>query len=59
MNIQELEKKIEEKVVKGEMACGLYNTGFCFVYVYLDSCFGDTVMFKWFENSRDIGRYID
>jgi len=57
MGISELEKKIEDKIVKGEMSCGLYDTGFS--YVYLDSADGDTVMFKWFENSRDIGRYID
>jgi len=59
MGISELEKKIEDKVAKGEMSCGLYDTGFSYVYVYLDSANGDAVMFKWFENSRDIGRYID
>lgn len=56
MGCNELEAIIEDKIVKGEMSCGLYDTGFCFVYVFLT---GDLVRFKWFERVAKIDNYID
>ena len=59
MEREELEKLIEEKVTKGEMPCGLYDTGIWIIHVYLDNVVGDTVCFTWHEHPQHIDSYID
>ena len=54
-----LEKTIEDKITKGEMPCGLYDTGICFVAVSLDKTDGDTVKFQWFDHALNISDHIE
>jgi hypothetical protein len=56
---KELEKLIEEKVTKGGMHCGLYDTGIGIVHVFLDDIVGDTVCFRWHDQPESIEDYID
>jgi len=59
MEREELEKLIEEKVTKGGMPCGLYDTGTGIVHVYLDDVVGDTVCFRWHDHPQSMDAYID
>lgn len=59
MELKELEKLIEDKVVKGEMPCGLYDTGVQIVSVYLGGVDFDRVCFEWFPHVETIETYID
>ena len=59
MDRAKLEKLIEEKVIKGEMTCGLYDTGLWIVHVFLDDIVGDTVCFQWHEHPMSLDGIID
>ena len=59
MEHEELEMLIEEKVTKGEMPCGLFDTGIWVVRVFLDCEAGDTVCFEWSDRPEPITSYID
>ena len=59
MERKELEKLIEEKVVKGDMDCGLYDTGVQIVSVFLGGDDFDDVCFEWFPHPEYLETYID
>lgn len=59
MEREELEKQIEEKVTKGEMPCGLYDTGLMYVSVYLGGDDMDDVCFEWFDSAQLLDGIID
>ena len=58
MTREELERRIEDRVTKGEMCCGLYDTGLWYVYVYLNDVDAD-VCFEWFDNAMELDESID
>ena len=58
MELKKLEGLIEDKVVKGEMPCGLFDTGVQIVRVYLGGDDFDTVCFEWFPHPEALEAYL-
>lgn len=54
MEREELEKLLEDKVMKGELQCGLYDTGLMYVRVYLAGDDMDDVCFEWFDSAQPL-----
>lgn len=55
MEKQEIEKLIEDRVLKGLMGEWLYGTELAFVLVEIN---GDSVSFKWADHIENIEDYI-
>ena len=55
MTRAEVERLIEDVVMKGGMAPGLYSTGFCHVLVDID---GDDISIRWFDIVSNLSNSI-
>jgi hypothetical protein len=55
MEKEEMERKIDELVTKGQMPTGLYDAGLAYVMVAI---VGDDVICKWFDRAENITDYI-
>ena len=45
--------------MKGELSCGLYNTGLMYVRVYINGEDRDDVSFEWFDCAETLDGIID
>ena len=54
-----LKKLLEDKVMKGELQCGLYGTVLSYVRVYLGGDDMDDVCFEWFDSVRPLNGLIN
>lgn len=51
-----MEKLIEDKMMKGEMSAGLFDTGLSHVLVDIA---GDSISFRWFDHIESIEDFIE
>jgi hypothetical protein len=55
----DIESMLDDKVTKGQIPIGLYDTSKGVVDVYLDNDVGDTVCFRWHDDVKWLGNFID
>jgi len=55
---QIIERALEDKIMKGEIPPGVYDTGSSYVCVTLGGIDGDEILFYWQDTVYDINDHI-